>query len=155
MINFYNSTWGAKLCYLTSLRHLIRSRAVKNRIFFPKANFPSCVSNSYLIRLRRLIRSRAGTNRIDFCLHACATCSELPSKMWVPWSTPWWGIRWSIIFCWAPMRCLTHLKFECIFYFFKEFDEISMRFCNSIAGTDSMAMKQSFQLNIVSSMRFP
>ena len=34
----------------------------------------------YLICLRSLIRSRAGTNRIFF-LHACATCSELPSNI--------------------------------------------------------------------------
>ena len=43
---------GSNLCYLICLKHLIISRAVTNRIFSPK--------------------------RTIF-LHACPTCSELPS----------------------------------------------------------------------------
>ena len=48
----------SNLCYLICLRHLVRSRALTNRIFFPKINL--------------------------FSFHACATCSELLSDK-VPW----------------------------------------------------------------------
>ena len=45
----------SNLCYLICLRHLIRSRADKNRIFFAPIR--------------------------PIFLHACATCSELPSNI--------------------------------------------------------------------------
>ena len=43
------------LCYLTWLRHLIRPRAVTNRIFFCR--------------------------KIPVFIHSCATCFELPSNL--------------------------------------------------------------------------
>ena len=40
------------LCYLNCIRHLIRSRAVKNRVFFLKNTyFPLCVRNMYRVTI--------------------------------------------------------------------------------------------------------